>query len=255
MTEEQEDERYEEEMEEDPYDESERLEAESNYRRDNADHEVVSKDELIDRLRDEMYELSTMELEDLADRYFDLNRQRGCTSFLRASFFPVYSLGWNKEMKMKSEKKKAYLDITTETESGYYRHINARVSDETGYCSFWDDRRGFAFRSQTDGDHLKDTNAIKMYGHSLVWNESENNLKNLKDGVKCLQSVQNKLYKMDEKYGDPASFGAWVQRVATALKVDGVKVNGRLCNVAQTAWRVDEIILGWKNEFHPKVEE
>lgn len=72
----------EEEREEDPCDESERLEAESNYRRDNADHEVVSKDELLDRLRSEMEELMNYELEDLAVRYLGLNRSWGCTAFV-----------------------------------------------------------------------------------------------------------------------------------------------------------------------------
>lgn len=155
---------------------------------------------------------------------------------------------------MSKEKKKAYLDITTEPNDGPYRYMRARIIGDDGYPDFWDFRRGFSFSARTNAEHLSGEKAIKMYGHALTISSYEYVLRELKDGVKCIESVQKKMGKMDEKYGPPASFGAWVQRVATALGVDAVKVNGEYVRVMQTAWRIDLIIEEWKKELCPKVE-
>ncbi len=64
----------------------------------------------------------------------------------------------------------------------------------------------------------------------------------------ALAVLERKMDEANELYGRPASFGAWVQRVATAIGLDRVKLPTKEYNVSPSdaARLIDQQVREWQ---------
>jgi hypothetical protein len=105
---------------------------------------------------------------------------------------------------------------------------------------------GVCFNAQTDRDFLARQDD-PMYSYCPEWKYEKANLRSLKYGVAALTEIERKLATYTERFGEPASFGAWVQRLAEAIGLDKIKVSdGSPETPAEAAHRIDGIISGWQ---------
>lgn len=106
--------------------------------------------------------------------------------------------------------------------------------------------KGVRFKSQSDNDSLR-RRPDPMYGYRPEFEGENAGLSELQRGVKALTKIEKALEKIHEQSGPPASFGAWVQRFATAIGIDKVQLPGRSHPIspADAASSIDRQIEEW----------
>lgn len=151
-----------------------------------------------------------------------------------------------------------------------YAHVTCDVAKLAKNCSWskteklWNsdeedggDFNHLAITSQTDSERLSgkngDAERYPMYGVELEWKPDHNTLDDCKRGVKALTIIHKRLADIEAIAGPAASFGAFVQRVATAIGVGSADMpskhgdHGRdFFQVSDIAGRIDGKIEEWR---------
>lgn len=109
--------------------------------------------------------------------------------------------------------------------------------------------RGVFFRVQGDYDSLAATNRGPLYSHPrLEFKGDHQGLSELKKGVTALADLDRKMDAAYARFGAPASFGAWVQRVCFAIGLGSVSVVGKesILEPTSAAFAIDSRIEEWR---------
>ena len=97
-----------------------------------------------------------------------------------------------------------------------------------------------------------------LYGWEVEYKDCYSvDLRRAEQMAKTLKTIETRTAKLEEKYGRPGSFGAYVARIANAISADAIVFvdgadsgwhhsNGhRICNLGDGAGRIDRIVREW----------
>lgn len=132
----------------------------------------------------------------------------------------------------------------------WYCHIRGWLDREDNRLFYSSDEggvfQGIFFNAQSDNESLV-RRSEPMYGYRPEFKGQDKGLSELERGVKALRMIDKTLDKIYEQSGPPASFGAWVQRLATALGIDKVQLPDRSYPISPSdaARAIDRQIEEW----------
>lgn len=149
-------------------------------------------------------------------------------------------------------------------EHGGYFHIRGRIENREGRTLYGHEEggkfRGVTFNGQTDYESLARVKAhhpeTPMYGHEVEWEAHHHyNLACMKAGAVALGEIERKMEAIEKEAGRPASFGAWVQRIAVAVGVGGIKLPDKEWAVDPEAGgrQIDYQIAEWEQKARERM--
>ena len=132
-----------------------------------------------------------------------------------------------------------------------YTHIKGWISTvDSSYLDLYSDGgkfKGVEFTSQADYRSLREKDQ-PLYSFGVQFNGDNKQLRELSRGVKVLTEIERKLNLIEDKYGPPASFGAWVQRLCEVIGLDKVRLANKECFIDPViaASIIDGQVAFWK---------
>lgn len=135
-----------------------------------------------------------------------------------------------------------------------FAHVRGWITRDDGRLLYSSDEemggkfKGVMFSAQADNDSFAQENRPNpLYGYKVEWKGDDKGLSELKRGVVALTEIERKMDKAYEQFGPPASFGAWVQRLAGAIGLDQVRIPDRGYRSPQeAAYAIDAQVQEWR---------